>query len=347
MSSRSPEGPPPRFRFGRTAIFALVCCVCIAGAFGYTLLAASRSGASRQAPVDVASSSSLAAVASQPHLVFVDGSSQHVALVPLDAPDSPRSLTSLACQRVYFAADQGLCLGPNGLGVVDSGTYSFDANFQVTHTYPEQGLPSRVRLSPAGTLGATTVFVAGDSYNSTGFSTRTTLLDTHNGVALDDLENFSTFFNGRPFQSVDFNYWGVTFANDNDTFYATLSTNGHTYLVRGTSEGSAEIVRENAECPSLSPDNTRLVFKKRISDDPLVWRLAVIDVATLTETWAGTETRSVDDQVEWLDNDDILYGVQDPTTGQTDIWTEPLDGSAQPRMFLANASSPAVVGAAS
>ncbi len=267
-----------------------------------------------------------------------------MAVVPLDAVDGPRYVTGLSCQRVYFAADQGLCLGPNGLGAADNGTYSFDPSFDMTHTYPEQGMPSRVRLSPDGTLGATTVFVAGDSYNSSGFSTRTSLIDTRNGVVMDDLENFSAFFNGRPFQSVDFNYWGVTFANDSDTFYATLSTSGTTYLVRGTVSGSAEVLRENAECPSLSPDNTRLVFKKRISDNPIAWRLAVVDLATFTETWAGDETRSVDDQVEWLDNNNILYDVQDPSTEQTDIWTVPLDGSAPPRIFLANASSPAVVG---
>ena len=34
-------------------------------------------------------------------------------------------------------------------------------------------------------------------------------------------------------ESVDRNYWGVTFAADSNTFYATLLTNGHTYLIKG------------------------------------------------------------------------------------------------------------------
>ena len=43
------------------------------------------------------------------------------------------------------------------------------------------------------------------------------------------------------------------------------------------------------------------------------WRLHVLELATLRET-ALAETRSVDDQVEWLDDDTVLYGVDAAST---------------------------------
>ena len=46
---------------------------------------------------------------------------------------------------------------------------------------------------------------------------------------------------------------------------------------------------------------------------------------------------SVDDQLEWLDDRNLLYHAGD------DIWTVPADGSGTPRRYLAHADSPAVV----
>jgi hypothetical protein len=45
-----------------------------------------------------------------------------------------------------------------------------------------------------------------------------------------------------------------------------------------------------------------------------------------------------DDQLEWLDDDHVLYG-----NGE-EIWTVPADGSGEPERFLAAGDSPAVVG---
>jgi hypothetical protein len=53
------------------------------------------------------------------------------------------------------------------------------------------------------------------------------------GKRLANLEQFTTFRDGKRFKSIDFNFWGVTFARDSDRFYATLSTRGKTYLVEG------------------------------------------------------------------------------------------------------------------
>ncbi len=57
------------------------------------------------------------------------------------------------------------------------------------------------------------------------------------------------------------------------------------------------------------------------------------------------EQRSVDDQVSWLDDDTVVYGL--PLTGErggeTDLYAVPADGSAAPRLLAGQAWSPSVV----
>jgi hypothetical protein len=158
------------------------------------------------------------------------------------------------------------------------------------------------------------------------------------GSSFGDLEDFTATKDGVPWSSEDFNLWGVTFApDDSDKFYATLRTAGKTHLVVGDVQArTVEVLRENVECPSLSPDGTRIAFKKLTEGLVGQWRLHVLHLATMDETPLA-ETRNIDDQVEWLDDESVLYG-----DGQ-DVWTVPADGSGSPRMFIAEALSPAVV----
>ena len=91
-------------------------------------------------------------------------------------------------------------------------------------------------------------------------------------------------------------------------------------------------VRTDAECPSISPDRTRVAYKTRQGNPaPGQWHIAVLDLATGKETMLA-ETRSVDDQVEWLDNSTVLYAL--PRSGSeattSDIWQVPADGTGQP-----------------
>ena len=64
------------------------------------------------------------------------------------------------------------------------------------------------------------------------------------------------------------------------------------------------------------------------------WRLHTLDVATRRDTPLA-ERRSVDDQVEWLDNDRLVYGVEEQ------VWSVAANGTGKPRLLVADADSPA------
>ena len=314
-------------------------------------LAATACGGPASSPApDVASArATLANLPARPQLMFVsvapDDSNRHLAIVPLGAPGAGRYMTPLACDRIYFAGQRGICLrsAAEGTAAVHFADI-FTDRFERIDRVPLTGPPSRVRIAPDGRRAAATVFESGHSYAQEGFSTKTTVIDLSSGATVCDLEEFAVWKDGDRFQAKDFNFWGLTFEHDGNAFFATLDTGGVSYLVKGDIDRrEMRVVRPGVECPSLSPDNTRLVFKKRIgSRSRGWWQLARFDVATGAETVLAKETRSVDDQVEWLDNDAVLYHLTGSSTA-ADLWVLPVDGASMPRLFLPNAYSPAVV----
>ncbi|HEY1360490.1 MAG TPA: hypothetical protein VGF21_19475 [Thermoleophilaceae bacterium] len=254
-------------------------------------------------------------------------------MVPL-AGGRPRR-APLSCERIALAADGGICLQLQHSGV-DWKAVLFDSRFRVRHKIGLTGVPSRARVSPDGRYGAYTTFVTGDSYAHPGtFSTRTKIVDMHRGTVIADLEQFKAYRGGDRLDAPDVNYWGVTFSGDPGRFYATLATHGKTYLVAGNLRTRRlDTLRENVECPSLSPDGRRIAFKKRVGG-PGHWRLHVLDLKTLRDH-PLSERRSIDDQVEWLDNRNVLYG------DGHDVYEARADGGGSPRRLLARADSPTV-----
>jgi hypothetical protein len=290
-------------------------------------------------PPRPASSALRLATAQKPFLVY-----QHVArgahyaevaVAPVDRPNAAPIFTGLVCERVYFAAGRGLCLMPKQepLGAAVQAQV-FGPDFRPLNSASLDGILSRARISPSGRYGATTTFVTGHSYRDQGFSTTTSLLDMHRGKVLADLEDFKVTKNGKPFDAIDFNFWGVTFAAGDKKFYATLETAGDLYLIEGDVETkTARVISEDVECPSLSPDGRRIAYKLRQGNN---WRLHVLDLASGRKTPLA-EARSVDDQVEWLDDEGILYALHG------DLWVVRADGLGRPRIYRQDALSPAVV----
>jgi hypothetical protein len=326
----------------RGLVFALVaggCLVVAVAAVGWAVVNGSSAG-EQEAAAPGAPRVRVDALA-KPLLVFQhvvrDDDYAHIAVSPATNAPAKRTITGLVCERVHFAAGHGLCLMPKrGLGVKYRAKV-ISSDFRIRGEVTLTGLLSRARVSPDGRYGATTSFINGHSYAEQGaFSTATTLIDLATGKAVANLEDFEVTRDGKQFDAIDHNFWGVTFARASNRFYATLATRGRTYLVEGDfAARRLSVLHENVECPSLSPDETRAAYKKRVSRSS--WRLHVLDLETMVETPLAEE-RSIDDQVEWLDDGRILYG-----TREGDVWVVQADGKGSPRVYLAGALSPAVV----
>ena len=324
--------------------FAAIVLACVLGACGYVAWAALRdSGTSvEQASRPAGGARAEPASGTGPRVVF-----QHVARGPDYAHvavsglkgGASRRITGLVCERVHMTEDRGLCLmSSTGLTGPRFVARVFDDDLRVTHEIKLDGILSRARVSPDGRYGAATGFVAGHSYaDGNEFSTQTTIVEMRTGDRIADLEDFTVTRNGKQVRAADRNFWGVTFTDDSDRFYATMRTAGRTWLIEGSvSSRRARTLRENVECPSVSPDGERIAYKRRVDDGSVIWRLHVLDLRTMRDTPLA-ERRMVDDQAEWLDDDTILYGVEG------DVWAARADGSGAPRRFLPDALSAAAI----
>lgn len=264
-----------------------------------------------------------------------------VALVPLESPAAPRFVAPLACLRVHIAAGRGVCLATDTSAGSRHLAYILGDDFLPSATLTLTGPPSRARMSRDGRYAATTVFESGHSYADDAFSTRTTLIDVASGTSLGDLEQFTVIRDGGAFRRLDFNFWGVTFAPESGRFYATLAWSGRPHLVEGDIQRrEVRVIAPDVECPSLSPDATRVAFKRREAGG-FTWRLWTMRLDTLAATPIAGETRSIDDQVEWLDDRRVLY--QFPDDSGNHVWMVEADTARPAERFIADAWSPAVV----
>ncbi|GAA1275592.1 hypothetical protein [Saccharothrix xinjiangensis] len=246
------------------------------------------------------------------------------------------------CDRAYSAGGATACLRPVG-AFEAGGPAVLDSSWRELRAVPLTGFPNRARVSASGRMVAWTLFVDGHSYASGAFSTSTGILDTRTGELVRDPEEFTSSVDGVVTTAADRSFWGVTFADDN-RFYATMSTGGRRHLVEGDlAARSLRSVADGVECPSLSPDGTRIAYEAAVGGDPgRGWRLSVRDLATGAVTPLA-ETRSVDDQPAWLDDRTVAYGRQ-RDDGVNDVWSAPADGSGAPVLLVPGAASPAAIG---
>ncbi len=195
---------------------------------------------------------------------------------------------------------------------------------------------SRARISPDAQYAAWTNFADGDSYQASpgsSFSTDTwisalqanpkktpllktganTTTTTATSPAPDstvfNLNTWVLSYKQKTVSAPDLNYWGVSFdPNNSQHFVVTASFGGKQYLAQGdVMSKQLTVLLEGVECPSFSPDGKRIAFKKRIS--PIRWAPAVLDVKTLQTTVFDYLDYSVDDQIDWLDAQTLLYEV--------------------------------------
>ncbi|MGB8380523.1 MAG: hypothetical protein WCG47_04605 [Dermatophilaceae bacterium] len=318
-------------------------------AVGTTFVLTRRSAEQSQAvaAASAAPSVAMSELAAGPRVVFrhtgLGADYGKAAAVSLADSTGPRAFYNVACERLYAVPSRTVCLYRDaGLVTTYQGQVG-DGSFANPAPLPLTGLPSRARLTADGSLVATTTFVSGDSYLSQGFSTRTYVTTLATGES-QHVEDFALVHEGQPVNPVDRNYWGITFSADDHTFYLTASWAGKTWLAKGDLRTrTITTIAENVECPSLSPDETRVAFKKRVGTGANPWRLMVRDLASGVESNVA-EQRSVDDQVVWLDNSTLAYALPRtaPGVATSDIWSVPADGSGSPQVLVADAFSPTV-----
>jgi hypothetical protein len=266
-----------------------------------------------------------------------------LGLASLDsAPPGPVRDVGLVCERVHMANGRGICLSADRGAVTTYSATLFDRDFRAEHTLPLRGVARRARVSPDGRRGAITVIATGDSFEGAGASMRTSIIDMATGMTVEQLETFKVDKGEAAIQPVGVSFQAVTFARDGNRFYAALPTGGRAHLVEGDVDArTARIIVEDVDNPSLSPDDTRIVFTRRVANGGPAARLHVLTLQGRQVTPLA-ETHAVDDQVEWLDNERILYSLPHGT-GSSAVWSVAADGTGEPTLLRGDAYSPTVV----
>lgn len=291
--------------------------------------------------------------------------------------DGERLPVGVACHRVHATAGRAVCEAPTGNQVDPERTEAVLLELAPGGVHPlgylDVGHASSARVAPDGTLGAATVYgevedddeeeaaeeeeAAGEEGEEEGeqeeaplTATTTITRETSDGVRFLRLgEDF-----GR--DGVAPNWRDVTFAPSGDSFFVAAGLGDDAEIWRGeVSDRRLDPYLAGFERPSLSPDGHVLVVTRPggASDDG--GQLVAIDLATGARTVLAGERRPVADQVEWFDDDTILYAVPRAGTGdgdetgagrgrrRSDVWSLDLRPGARPERLLVDAESPSVV----
>ncbi|MCJ1705815.1 hypothetical protein [Rathayibacter sp. VKM Ac-2926] len=102
-------------------------------------------------------------------------------------------------------------------------------------------------------------------------------------------------------------------------------------------------IHDTAECPSISPDETRVAYKKDVEHGVPNWRISILDRSSGDETMLPKE-RSVDNQVVLLHDGTLLHGLpREGAASDTDVWSIAADVSGDAKLLFGHAWPPPVV----
>ena len=265
-----------------------------------------------------------------------------LAILALTPGASPQ-ITSLACSRLHYAGGRGLCAVQEqsvGSGTTTNVAYVFDRSATPGRRIALDGIPTRLRVSPNGRVGAITTYAEEESPQGERLVSRTRIVDLLHGNVVADLSDFRLDQVDTPDITDPVDITGLTFERDADRFFATAVTPTERYLMAGSvRERRLSVIRPGIASEAISPDGTNLIAKRLVRERGF-WQLVVIDLQTWTEHDLPQGPRSVDDQVEWFDDNHVVY--HDVDDEGTALWLLPVDGSSGPRVLIKDAYSGAV-----
>ena len=277
-----------------------------------------------------------------PFLVFRNLSSDdahgRVAMLSLRPGELTRHVSPLSCARVHYARGTGLCLVQEQVQGQSAFTaYTFDQTLTRRNRIVLRGVPTRARVSPDGRRATITTFAEEESPEGERLATDSMIIDVRSGRVIASLRDFQVIHDQQPPITGVIDIGSVAFEDDGDRFFATLSTETERYLVAGSvQERRVTAIRPGIANEALSPDGNHLAVKRLIGDRGF-WQLGVIDLRTWTERDLNQGPRSIDDQVEWLDNNHVMY--HDTAQDTTALWMLPIDGVSGPSIFVRDAFS--------
>jgi hypothetical protein len=262
-------------------------------------------------------------------------------MVPIGDSGARRLVAALSCARVHFAGRHGLCLvEETDERATRHAAIVFDDQFQQRHRVPLPGVPTRVRVAADGRLAAVSTYAEEDSPAGERLALETILLDTTRGAVVADLREFALDAAGHDIGTPR-DFASVAFAADSDRFYVTVTTPTTRRLVIGSARQRRlrALSANGFTSEGLSPDGRRLIVK-RVSDRGF-WQLSILDLESMSERPLDHGTRSIDDQVDWLDDRTIVF--HDATGSSTGIWRMAVDEQTGPELLVADAYSPVAV----
>lgn len=264
----------------------------------------------------------------------------HVAILPLAAANAAPKVSSLECTRLHYAGGRGVCLVQELFGtVIRYSGYVFDRHLTRGVRVELPGVPTRVRVAPDGRRAAITTYAEEETPAHERLATDSIVVDLASGRVIADLRHFTIVDEQDALLARPVDVGSVAFSIDGDRFYAGLTTGTARYVGAGTLAGRRiKAVRAGMLSEGLSPDGARLVVKQL--GERGFWQLAVLDLQTGALHGLAQGSRSVDDQVDWLDPEHVLY--HDNDGGRTSLWALPTDGVTGPTLLVPDAYSGSV-----
>jgi hypothetical protein len=298
-----------------------------------------------------------------------DTAHQSVDLVTLDPtslrPTARGVLPDVGCARLHGSNNGSLvCIGNQvkqadgqwAYRQLNSRFMAADAKQVIPYEYNDsrEGF-SRARISNDGTLTAWTNFIYGGGYQDAGmanFVTATYVGQIVNGKGIaSNIATWVLLNKGSRTSEPDLKYWGITYHPHNTAtqqqFLVTAFFQGKPHLAQGDmATKTMTVIAEGVECPSYSPDGKRIAFKKRI--DSTHWAVAIMDLASKKETVFKDLGYSVDDQIDWLNDNTLIYEtnalsmIGPPKINLHTLDITVLPEKARSQLWLADARSAAV-----